>query len=127
MIRLRRIGATASVDGEYVNFQNGAGRIVARCKKAKSAEAGSYSAVYALYFDLTSGCLFRIAHIVEAESPTILGSEVIPRALRALKDDQVQLLIEAALVGERHEYRRTKPGGMDQLFEVIDIAVADFG
>ena len=42
-----------------------------------------------------------------------------------MKDDQVQLLIEAALVGERHEYRRTKPGGMDQLFEVIDIAVAD--
>jgi hypothetical protein len=111
MIRLRRVAGRATLDGENVIFRNSTGQITACCNKAKDASFDAHDAVYALYFDPTTGCMIRLAQVMEEHGSTVLGLEV--DAVQRIEEDPIRLLLGAVLAGERHEYNRSKPGGMD--------------
>jgi len=119
MVRLRRLTATAEIEGENVIFRNSAGQIAARCKKVSNTPRITHDAVYTLYLDPTSVCMLRVAQVSNEQSVSLLGVEVEPRSIQ-IREGQVRLLIDAALAGERHEYNRSKPGGMDQVASVLD-------
>jgi hypothetical protein len=94
------------------------GKVVAKCGRRKSAAENVYQdATYTLYFDLATRTVSRIVCVQSNTGTEILGFETQGAHLNT---ERAQVLVWAILVGERHEFNKSRPGGMSQMIEAID-------
>jgi hypothetical protein len=127
MIRLRRVMGVAVVDTKRVIFKDGAtGKAMAICDNSQNAKQGEYKdAIYTLYFDYGAQCLLRVAQTMDQHRGNLLGFEFYSFHGGKSNPENTRLLVDAIIAGERHEYNRSQPGGMDQIIEVIDVCLLE--